>query len=522
MAEPILVDDHEHVGHAILRLAEARGVAPAVALRFADTTFLGVDGRRGRGRHLFIAEPVGRLPTREFRLGPDVTAHVREAEIVTLLEADGGAIGTVVWENMRVPPLAAADAVAAAPVETAASPASAPRPRRGHAARNTALVVVPLLALLLAGVAVLTGRVGWHLEPARATFAGPSSGTFAPAERGVRLVLAWYAKPFLANSPVPADAVPGWVVLRQDRTGYGWALVLSPAGSAHSLSSGPQEARLPLRFPLRTIADALAVSLVVEPATPPRASVPPSSKASVSAIDDAVCDRLAGNRFDGDRPASAGFTDEVFTLSQADLDAGLAACDASPARGGVDRRFAVQRGRLLAHLALTRLAAKDIPGATSAMDAAVALWRAGGELGSAYADNLLGAYYGGTFNRPGHAFVAPDERLASEYWKKATDGGNVVAERNYAAQLLAGKGVAADPIRAIAMLRDATGKGDLHASAVLGVALYTGAPPGVALDKTAAWPLIVAAQCADPGAAALMDRVIAGGGRPASARRACH
>ncbi len=560
MAEPTVVDDPEHVGHAILRLLEAREIAPTVALRLADMTFLGADGRRGRGPHLFASEAVGPLPTRDFRLGPDVTAHVREAEIVTLLEADGGVLGTIIWEGIRVPPLAGVGprlgtgsgktgrAITAAPISaaraldaipsndlaatanTVAGLTHGPMPLRGRTVRAMALVV-PLLALLLALATVLTGLVGWRLEPDEAAFAGVSGGVFAPAERRVRLVLAWYAKPFLASSPVPADAVPGWVVLRQDRSGYGWALDLAPAESTRSLSSGSHEARLPLRFPLRTIANALIVLLVVEPAKPvppvpaalpPAPNPPPApTKALVTTIDDAACDRLAGNRFDGDHPATAGFTDEVFTLSKADLDVGLAVCDSGTARSGADRRFTVQRGRLLAHLALTRLAARDIAGATSDMDAAVALWRHGDELGSAYAANLLGAYHSGTFNRPSHAFVAPDDRVADAFWKKAMEGGNIVAERNYAAQLLAGKGVAADPARAVALLRDAASKGDIHASGVLGVALYTGTPPGVTLDKMAGWPLVVAAQCVDPSAAALLEHIITIGAQPASTHRDC-
>ena len=558
--EPTLVDDREHVGHAILRLAEAREAKLAVALRFADATFLGADGRRGRGRHLFAAEAIDPLPTLEFRLGPDVTAHVREAEVVTLIETDGIVLGTFVWDDIRVPPLAGAGARlgtggggkparpgAAAPMfaARAAGPVPAtevPTPAtavgtapnameaRGRRGRVAALLVIPLLALLLASAAVLAGLVGWHLEPAEVAFVGPPGGAFAPDERKVRLVLAWYARPFVRNAPFPVGSAPDWIALpRQDRVADGWSLVVAPAEPARGLLPGAHEARLPLAFPLRTVTDALAVSLRIVPAKPAatapvmpsEAVATPAAKAPVSSIDDATCDRLAGNRFDGDRPATAGFTDEIFTLSQADLDAGLAACDPNPAREGADRRFAVQRGRLLAHLALIRLAAKDIPGATSAMDAAVVLWRHGDKMGSAYAANLLGAYYGGTFNRPSHAFVTPDDSAADALWKKATEAGNIVAERNYAAQLLAGKGVAADPVHAVALLRDAASKGDLHASGVLGVALYTGMPSGVAPDRAAGWPLVVAAQCVDPGAAALVERVVAGGTQPASAHRDC-
>ncbi len=559
MAEPTLVDDREHVGHAILRLVEARGAPLAVALRFADATFLGADGRRGRGRHLFAAGAVDPLPTRDFRLGPDVTAHVREAEVVTLIEPDGTVLGPFVWTDIRVPPLAgagarlgagggrkparqgaaapmfAARAASLVPAAKVAPPAAAVGPAppavapRDHRRRVLALLVVPLFALLLASAAVLAGCVGWHLEPAEVAFTGPPGGGFAPDERKVRLVLAWYARPFVTNAPVPAGAAPDWMALRQERVTDGWALVIAPAEPARALASGAHDARLPLAFPLRTVTDALAVSLRIvrpEPAAP-APIVPPAAvatapvKAPLPTIDDATCDRFAGNRFDGDHPATAGFTDEIFTLSQADLQAGLAACDANTARGGADRRFMVQRGRLLAHLALIRLAAGDVAEAAAAMNAAVALWHQGDAMGSAYAANLLGAFHSGTFNRPSHAFVTPDDSAADALWKKAMEAGNVVAERNYAAQLLVGKGVARDPIRAVALLRDAASKGDLHASGVLGVALYTGTPSGIALDKAAGWPLAVAAQCVDPSARALVERVIAGGAQPATARRDC-
>ena len=556
MTEPTLVDDREHVGHAILRLGEARGSPLAVALRFADATFLGADGRRSRGRHMFAAEAIDPLPTRDFRLGPEVTAHVREAEVVTLLEAVGTVLGTFVWDDIRVPPLVgagarlgtggggkpgrpgaaapmfAALAASSAPATEVAPPATAvvaapdavaPRGRRG---RIAALLVVPLLAFLLASAAVLAGLVGWHLEPAEVAFSGPSGGAFAPNEWKVRLILAWYAKPFVTNDPVPVGSAPDWIAIRQDRVADGWTLVVAPTGPARALSSGAHEARLPLAFPLRTVTDALAVWLRIVPAAPapvmpPEAVATPAAKAPVSTIDDATCDRLAGNRFDGDHPATAGFTDEIFTLSQADLHAGLAACDANTARGGADRRIMVQRGRLLAHFALVRLAAGDVAEAIADMSAAVALWHHGDAMGSAYAANLLGAYYSGTFNRPSHAFITPDDSAADAFWKKAMEAGNVVAERNYAAQLLAGKGVAANPVHAVALLRDATSKGDLHASGVLGVALYTGTLAGVAVDKATGWQLVVAAQCVDPGAAALVERVIAGGAQPASARRDC-
>ena len=552
-----LADDHLRVGHAIILFQAARDAAPEIMLRFVDGSILGADGRRSRGRQLFATEPVTELPSKAFRLGPEITAHVREAEVVTLLDGDGATLGTVVWEGIRVPletgtgariggsgtgvrrrPGAPApffqtrggtapDTPAAAkpeppPGATALVAANAtPPPRRLR--RRIALALTPIalaLALSLAG-AVLAGAIGWRVEPATVAFSGPSGGPFTPMRQTVRVIRSWYAMPFLGGRGAMAGTAPDWLTVQEARTSEGLEIDVAPAGAARAVDTGDHEAHLAFAFPLRSVPDALRVNLRVEPASPtapePPASLPQRSPAST--INDALCDRLAGNRFDGDGPS--GFRDEIFDLPQGDLDAGLAACDPSSARTGSERRFAVQRGRLLAHRALLRLAAGDVAAATADMNAAVALWRHGDELGSAYAANLLGAFHNGTFNRAAHSFVQPDDRAADAFWLRAAQAGNTVAKRNYAAQLLAGKGVAPDPARAVDLLRDAAAKGDLRATGLLGAALFTGAPSGVGLDRAAGWPLVVAAQCVDKTAAALVQREIAAGAKPASERRDC-
>ncbi len=554
-----LADDGERIGHAILTLPDAREEAPALALRFADATFLGADGRRSRGRHFFATAAVDPPPSRSVRLGPEITAHVREAELVSFVEDGGRILGTTVWEGIRVPPAlgtgarlgsggakprkgaagaapvfadratpgptaAAATGTPDAPVADIHAPVSPIRPARRSARRAAAAVgVIVLLAPFILGAAILAGFAGWRLEPTSVLFSG-TAGEIVAGSQQVKMVAAWYARPFLSAPFLPptvlADGdLPPWLELRATPEGSAW--VLSPAKSASALAAGRYDARLSLVFPLRRV-DAVAVSLNVVPAAP-LAPLPKTEevKTTPAAFDAAVCDRVAGNRFDGDHPSAAGYRDEIFDLPEGEVEKGLEACDPGAARAGAERRFGVQRGRLLAHRALLRLAAGDGAAAGEDMKAAVSLWRRGDEQGSAYAANLLGAYHDGIFNRPGHAFVVADDRIADGFWKRAMDAGNVVAERNYAAQLLAGKGVPADPAKAVGLLRDAVGKGDVHATGILGVALVTGSPSGVVADKVEGWRLVIAAQCVDKGAATLLDQKIASGEQQATSRHPC-
>ncbi len=85
-----------------MRLAPPRDGPLSVSIRFLDGTYLGEGGRRSPARHLFAAEP--REPAGTYALGPAVTAHVREAEVVTFADAEGRKLGTVAWDGIRPPP----------------------------------------------------------------------------------------------------------------------------------------------------------------------------------------------------------------------------------------------------------------------------------------------------------------------------------------------------------------------------------------------------------------------------------
>ena len=358
-------DDGDRIGHAVLVLDPARSAPLAVSLRFPDRTYLGADGRRSRGRHLFAAEALDPGGTR-FRLGPQVTAHMREAEIVTIVDADGAELGTVGWDGIRAPP----DAAKAGLVLAGGT-------RRGASSRGMGAPV-----------------------PARAA-ATPGTLPGAPGA----------AEPIASPAPLPRPRSRSRLVRLLP-------LALLVALALAALLVGRRHEAAPLVAP------------------PVPVATPAPAPARPSGVDDALCDKLAGNRFDPDHPDGRPARDEIFDLA-ADLEAaGLAACDPRPDRGGTDRRFLVQRGRLLAERARGRLAAGDVAAATAAMDDAVAAWRRGDSAGSAYAANLLGAYYNGSFNQPSHAFFTPDDATAARYWLEGMRRGSAVAQRNYAADLL--------------------------------------------------------------------------------------
>lgn len=561
----VVRDDGERIGNAILELDSARGTPLSVSLQFPDRTYLGPDGRRGRGRHLFAAEPMDDGGTR-FRIGPDVTAHVRESEIVTFADAEGAPLGTVGWDGIRAPPARGAplrlsgDArrspgtqAAGAPIRGAArtlvaSPASsASAPSAAKAEAPTAspdagsatvevkpaalqkhrlwlpLGVAVLGMIAIYAVAILAGFIGWRVEPHAIAFEGPPGGPFTPASRSAVFQrtggAALLASLFGSAAPLATRDLPSWLDLRAVRAGDDWHLDIAvKAAETGRLPAGRTEARVPLAFPLRADVPGLLVALTIVPVPRP---APNPAPAPVAGIDDALCDRLAGNRFDPDHPRHTPAQDEIFEITPDQSAAAFVACDPREDRTGADRRFLVQRGRLLAERALRRLAAGDVARATADMDAAVAAWRHGEAAGSAYAANLLGAYYSGTFNRPGHAFIAPDDAAAVTHWRDGMTRGSATAQTNFAAELLSGHGITADPAHALDLLRDALAKGDPRAGGILGVALYTGSPRGVPLDKAGGWPLVVAAQCLDRNARALVEQEVQRGAKPAADRHAC-
>ncbi len=474
----LLADDPDRIGHALLRLDPPRERPLSVSIRFLDGTYLGEDGRRSPARYLFAAEP--REPAGTYALGPTVTAHVREAELVTFADAEGQKLGTVAWDGIRPPPdrgrgtlLGSSDRPAALsrpppavviPIPT--KPVALPRPaaevevgkktpgvapprcprRRSRAIATTALG----LALLAAGLwpaLVLSGRLGWRVEPGGLALTpnGARDGT-------ARLVALWPARPFAGLLPPPfvLSAAPDGVTLEEARDGQGWALraALAPGEPR----PGRRSARLPATFPLGGASAGLGVDVALMVPEPTFAPPPPlpqpapiPSPQLPSPVDDAACDRAAGNRLDPDHPAGGGAVDDAFALAPEAVDAGIAACDPAPDRGGPARRLVVQRGRLLAARAVARADQGDVADARADMDAALSLWRIGSAEGSGFADSLIGSYLFGAFNRPSLTSVRPDDAAAVEAWRRGMERGSLASQRNYAAQLLGGHGVTADP-----------------------------------------------------------------------------
>lgn len=549
-----LRDDPDRVGCALLAIDAAREGALAVSIQFLDRTYLGPDGRRTRERHVFVAEPGGAPGT--YSLGPPVTAHVPEAEVITLADQDGIVLGTVSWEGIRPPPgagqgtvvgtrRAVADAPAvpgasslpvrdepAAPraIEEAPPTTRPPPPRPVGRAGRAGMATLAALALALAAAAdaalVLSGRLGWTLDLPVAAIAGVAGQVSSVARADARLRARWYAWPFasLVRHPFDIAGAPPWLALRTDDAGGGAVLHVRFDTAADALPPGEHRARVPIAFPLGGGGAGLAVDIVLHLDQPPPPPAAPKIAADVPApsqVDDAACDGAAGNRFDPDHVAGHRFVDEVFDLPLAVVESGIAACDARTDRTGADRRLIVQRGRLLAARAVMRASTGDLAGARLDMNDAVAAWHAGSALGSAFADSLLGSYAFGTFNRPAITFTPPDDAAAVVAWQRGMARGSIVAQRNYAAQLLGGLGVAADPARAIGLLRDALARGDERAGGVLGVALYTGYPSGVERNVTEGWALITRAQCVDKPSADLLAAEIQRGARQASDRRSC-
>ena len=546
-------DDPERIGFALLQLDPPPDDSLGVSIRFLDGTFLGRDGRRSRERCLFVAEP---RPARgTFALGPAVTAHVPEAEVVTLADQRGAVLGTLAWDSIRPPPgprpgaLVGAGAVVVPPttrivtahiappdpIPDGGAPASAPGAttlatslRRRQLGGTVALwVILPVLVAAAVVVGILSGRLGWAVEPPILSFVAVAGGP-VPGGQDAVLRAAWYARPFaqLLGRVFRTGDAPAWLALAKR------GVALHVEARSEALPPGEHRFRVPAVFPLDREGAGLAVEVVlrVDPAvaSPPPAlpAVPPAQPApqpalAAGGVDDTACDKAAGSRFDPDHPAAGGFVEDVFDLAQAAVEGGIAACDPRPDRTGRDRRILVQHGRLLAARALLRAENGDPAAARRDMDEAIIAWTTGSGHGSALADSLLGSYAFGSLNRPSLTFMPPDEVAATLAWKRGMERGSVVAQRNYAAQLMAGRGVEADAARAVTLLRDAIARGDERAAGILGVALYTGVPADVTMNKAEGWPLVVRAQCLDKASRDLVTAEVQRGSHPQDDRRGC-
>ena len=145
----------------------------------------------------------------------------------------------------------------------------------------------------------------------------------------------------------------------------------------------------------------------------------------------ADCDQHAANHFDDDRPANASFVEDTALLSEESIETGLRACASADVNISGGRRVYLQRGRLLAERAVRRARNGDVALADVDMTDAIKNWRTAEGLGSAYAANVLGTLFSGSFNRAsGREFVAADLSQAIQYWSKAARAGNVTGERN--------------------------------------------------------------------------------------------
>jgi serine/threonine protein kinase len=441
-------------------------------------------------------------------------------------------------------------------------------PPRGIAARPGArfLPAAALGAAFLALSSVpalvgLSGLVGWKVEPREVVFEGPAGGPFKAENKEIILVWSDYAVS-LKNILYPNRMVlrstekPAWVEVTANMYGTVEALEFEPSALAGALSAGDHKLSVVAEFPwgrtgwpvaqviLRVhptsasqpsnviesppnlevnnsperlaqperqgAAEARSTPLTSEVNNPPERLARPERQGAAEARStssaDMVCDERAGLRFDQDRSPSRPHLDDTGTLSQDELGDAITRCTSAARRQGANRRFAVQLGRLLAERAVRQGRAGQGRAAESDMVQALTQWREAERRGSAYAANLIGTYYSGTYNRSGKMdFVASDITEAVRAWRRSMERGNVIGQRNYAAQLLSGNGVAQDIRTALNLLQDAANKGDDRAASILGVAYYTGYPIGVGKDQAQGWQLLKRAPC-DAGDARTLIR----------------
>ncbi|WP_083919365.1 toll/interleukin-1 receptor domain-containing protein [Methylosinus sp. LW4] len=182
------------------------------------------------------------------------------------------------------------------------------------------------------------------------------------------------------------------------------------------------------------------------------------------------CTRLAGNRFDDDNGSHDGPLD-MSALTATQIQDAIRVCGIAAKGAGSrtrHRQIFAQLGRASAALAEIYANIGDRSGALVAMKDALANWSTAQKSGSAYAMNMLGAYYDGVYGRE---LKAPDENYfenrrrdeAKKWWKQAVDNGNSVAMVNLAGSLLESNGQATnrdDVIAAIKLLEQAKQRGN--------------------------------------------------------------
>lgn len=314
------------------------------------------------------------------------------------------------------------------------------------------------------------------------TFSGPQGGPFTPATS--RFTILGRAG---GGSWQIAGATPDWLWLSQ-RSGNVMAspdtIISVSAKPPSSLGPGNYEASVAFKDSADRIYNRTVRLQILRPQPPVQYG--------------AVCDQAAGFKHDSDR-VNSNFVVDAGILPDGRLSESLRAC--SLASGATTelrerRRLQMQNGRLLAEAAVRKAKNGDTSGAMQDMNIAIELWKKAAGNGSAYAKNLLGAYYNGTFNNSaGFKFVNPDSSAALNYWGEASRAGNLVATHNFAVQELRGTGIAQNVDGAITQLEQTSSAGYTLSTFVLGEAYFHGDPPGVPQNPTKGLRMMKSVAC---------------------------
>jgi uncharacterized protein len=207
------------------------------------------------------------------------------------------------------------------------------------------------------------------------------------------------------------------------------------------------------------------------------------SRALAQSADLVLCDRVAADPSDPDKPADVKGTAEI---AKADISTAIRFCRTA---SGASRRALYQLGRAYA--------------ANQQLPEAIGSWRKAADKGSSSAMVELGVLYGTGSG------VAQDEAQARKLFERAAEAGNPRGVTNLAA-LSGGGGAPADPVRARALLAK-TAETNAEAQYQLGMMMAEGT--GGAKDDVAARNLFEKAAAQNHPAALERMGAFAQGGR---------
>jgi uncharacterized protein len=207
------------------------------------------------------------------------------------------------------------------------------------------------------------------------------------------------------------------------------------------------------------------------------------SRALAQSADLVLCDRVAADPSDPDKPADVKGTAEI---AKADISTAIRFCRTA---SGASRRALYQLGRAYA--------------ANQQLPEAIGSWRKAADKGSSSAMVELGVLYGTGSG------VAQDEAQARKLFERAAEAGNPRGVTNLAA-LSGGGGAPADPVRARALLAK-TAETNAEAQYQLGMMMAEGT--GGAKDDVAARTLFEKAAAQNHPAALERMGAFAQGGR---------